>query len=87
MIGKDSRYASCLLYRDGDGDSIGTRQRIDTTPRHDDRFHTVTDGERLDLLAGRGTDARNDGRACSSPSRARFSVLTIPDTRSVNKRG
>jgi len=53
MIGKDSRYASCILYRDGDGDSLGMRQRADTTPRHDDGFHTVTDGERLDILAPR----------------------------------
>ena len=51
MIEKDSRYASCVLYRDGDTESLGIRQRIDTTPRHDDRFHTVTDGERLDALA------------------------------------
>ena len=53
MIGKDSRYASCVLYRDKDGDSIGIRQRIETTPRYDDRFHTATDGERLDILAHR----------------------------------
>lgn len=53
MIGKDSRYASCVLYRDGDGESFGTRQRIDATPRFDDRFHTVTDGERLDIIAHR----------------------------------
>lgn len=53
MIGKDSRYASCVLYRDADGDSLGVRQRIKATPRHDDRFHTVTDGERLDILAHR----------------------------------
>ena len=53
MIGKDSRYASCVLYRDGDGESLGTRQRIDATPRYDDRFHTVTDGERLDIIAHR----------------------------------
>ncbi len=53
MIGKDSRYASCVLYRDGDGESLGTRQRIDATPRYDDRFHTVTEGERLDIIAHR----------------------------------
>lgn len=53
MIGKDSRYASCVLYRDGHGDSLGLRQRIDNAPRHDDQFHTVTDGERLDLIAYR----------------------------------
>ncbi len=53
MIGKDSRYASCVLYRDEDGKCLGTRQRIDATPRYDDRFHTVTDGERLDIIAHR----------------------------------
>ena len=49
MIGRDSRYAHCLLYRDSDGTSLGMRQRIDTTPRYDDRLHT----DRLDLLAHR----------------------------------
>ncbi|HRT64762.1 MAG TPA: hypothetical protein P5540_08020 [Candidatus Hydrogenedentes bacterium] len=53
MIGKDSRYATCVLYRDEDGECLGTRQRIDATPRYDDRFHTVTDGERLDIIARR----------------------------------
>jgi len=51
MIGRDSRYARCFLYRDSDGTSLGVRQRIDTTPRHDDRLHTVVEGDRLDLLA------------------------------------
>ena len=53
MIEKDSRYASCVLYRDGDKESLGMRGSIDTTPRYDDCFHTVTDGERLDGLAYR----------------------------------
>ena len=53
MIGRDSRYARCLLYRESDGTSLGMRQRIDTTPRHDDRLHTVIEGDRLDLLAHR----------------------------------
>ena len=53
MIDKDSRYAKCLRYRESDGDSLGMRFPIDTSPRFDDRFHTVTDGDRLDLLAHR----------------------------------
>jgi nucleoid-associated protein YgaU len=51
MIGKNSRYAACILLQDSGGDSLGTRPRIDTTARYDDRFHTVTDGDRLDLIA------------------------------------
>ena len=43
MIDKDSRYAKCLRYRDSDGDSLGMRFLIDTSPQFDDRFHTVTD--------------------------------------------
>jgi hypothetical protein len=53
MIGRDSRYADCILYRDSDGEYLGRRQRIDTTPRYDDRLHTVIEGDRIDLLAHR----------------------------------
>ena len=53
MIGKNSRYATSILYLDGSEEFLGTRPMIDTSPRHDDRFHTVTDGERLDILAHR----------------------------------
>jgi len=53
VIGKNSRYAGCILVHDARGDTLGTRQRIDTTPRHDDQFHSVTDGDRLDLIAHR----------------------------------
>ncbi len=53
MIGADSRYAACVLYVDGDQEFIGARQRIDTTPRPDDVFHTVVGGDRIDLLAYR----------------------------------
>ena len=53
MIGKNSRYAACILLRDADGDSLGTRPRIDTASRYDDHFHAVTDGDRLDLIAHR----------------------------------
>ena len=28
MIGRDSRYARCVLYRDSDGTSLGMRQRL-----------------------------------------------------------
>lgn len=53
MIGADSRYAACVLYIDGDQEFIGARQRIDTTPRPDDVFHTVVEGDRIDLIAYR----------------------------------
>ena len=53
MIGRDSRYVSCILYRDSSGDYLGRRERIDTTPRYDDRLHTVVAGDRIDLIAYR----------------------------------
>ena len=53
MIGVDSRYAACVLYVDGNQEFIGTRQRIDATPRPDDVFHTVVEGDRIDLIAYR----------------------------------
>ncbi len=53
MIGADSRYAACVLYVDGDQEFIGTRERIDTLPRPDDVFHTVVEGDRIDLIAYR----------------------------------
>lgn len=53
MIGSDSRYATCVLYVDGDQEFIGTRQPIDTMPRPDDVFHTVVEGDRIDLIAYR----------------------------------
>lgn len=49
----DSRYRNCILYKDHPHDFLGMRQRIDTTPRFDDCFHTVMDGDRIDLLAHR----------------------------------
>lgn len=51
MIGPDSRYASCILYVDGATEFLGTRPRIDTSPRPDDVFHTVVEGDRIDLVA------------------------------------
>jgi hypothetical protein len=56
MIGPDSRYATCVLYVDGDQEFIGTRLRIDTSPRPDDVFHTVVEGDRVDLIAYRYLD-------------------------------
>lgn len=53
MIGADSRYAACVLYVDGSEEFIGTRLRIDATPRPDDVFHTVAEGDRIDLVAYR----------------------------------
>ena len=53
MIGRNSRYASTILYRDGSEEFLGTRPLIDTSPRPDDRFHTVVEGDRLDVLAQR----------------------------------
>ena len=53
MIGHRSRYASAVLLADPDGDFLGARSQVDTTPRPDDRFHTVVAGDRVDLLAAR----------------------------------
>jgi len=53
MIGRSSRYAACILYTDGREEFLGTRPPIDTAPRPDDRFHTVVEGDRVDLLAHR----------------------------------
>jgi nucleoid-associated protein YgaU len=51
MIGKDSRYAKSILYTGGGEEFLGARPRIDTAPRPDDRFHTVKEGDRIDLIA------------------------------------
>ena len=51
MIGPDSRYAGCVLYVDGTDESLGTRSQIDTSPQADDLFHTIVEGDRIDLLA------------------------------------
>jgi len=53
MIRKDSRYAQSILYKSNESDSLGMRRSIYTTPRFDDYFHTVIDGDRIDLLAHR----------------------------------
>lgn len=51
MIGPDSRYADCVLYVDESDEFVGARERIDTTPQPDDVFHTVQEGDRIDLIA------------------------------------
>ena len=51
MIGKNSRYTTSILYVDGPEEFLGTRPRLETTPRPDDRFHTVIEGDRIDVLA------------------------------------
>ena len=53
MIGRRSRYAASILYTSGDGDFLGTRLPTEGKPRPDDRFHTVIEGDRVDLLAHR----------------------------------
>jgi len=53
MIGRRSRYATAILYTGGAEEFLGTRIPVDDAPRPDDRFHTVVDGDRLDLLAHR----------------------------------
>ena len=53
MIGRRSRYAAAILYASGDGDFLGTRPPLESKPRPDDRFHTVVEGDRVDLLAQR----------------------------------
>lgn len=53
MIGPDSRYSTCVLYVDGQEEFVGTRPRIDTSPQPDDVFHTVVEGDRIDLIAYR----------------------------------
>ena len=53
MIGRRSRYASAVLYMGREEAFLGARERIDTSPRPDDRFHTVVAGDRIDLLAAR----------------------------------
>ena len=53
MIGLDSRYATCVLYVDGNVEFLGSRPSIDTSPRADDTFHTIVEGDRIDLIAHR----------------------------------
>ena len=53
MIGRRSRYAAAVLFTGRAEEFLGTRFPVDTTPRLDDRFHTVMEGDRVDLLAQR----------------------------------
>ena len=51
MITKRSRYRFSILCQDDGFEFFGNRPQIDTTPRPDDRFHTVVEADRIDLLA------------------------------------
>jgi len=51
MISDRSRYRECIIYQDDETQFLGSRPQVDTTPQPDDRFHVVTDGDRIDLLA------------------------------------
>ena len=53
MIGRRSRYGSAALFTAPQEAFLGARDRVDTTPRPDDRFHTVVAGDRVDSLAAR----------------------------------
>jgi nucleoid-associated protein YgaU len=48
-----SRQQFAKLYQDGDTRFWGNRPKIDTSPSPDDRFHTVVEGDRIELLAQR----------------------------------
>jgi nucleoid-associated protein YgaU len=48
-----SRQQFAKLYQDGDKQFWGNRPKIDTSPRPDDRFHTVVEDDRIELLAHR----------------------------------
>lgn len=53
MITRNSRYANCVLFRDGSEEFFGFRNAVDRPERPDDRFHKVVPGDRIDLLAHR----------------------------------
>ena len=53
MITKRSRYRFSILCQDDGFEFLGNRPQIEAAPRPDDRFHTVVEGERIDLLAHR----------------------------------
>ena len=48
-----SRYQFSRLYQDGGKQFWGSRPVIATSARPDDRFHTVVEGDRIELLAQR----------------------------------
>jgi nucleoid-associated protein YgaU len=50
-IPSTSRQQFAKLYQDGDKQFWGNRPKVDTSPRPDDRFHTVVEGDRIELLA------------------------------------
>lgn len=51
MIDKKSRYLNSLLIKDGSTEYLGNRPVPEVTPRFDDRFHEVVEGDRIDALA------------------------------------
>lgn len=52
MIDANSRYAKCLVYKSATRPSVlGSRRRVPLQERPDDRFHTVIEGDRIDLIA------------------------------------
>ncbi|MHB9131131.1 MAG: LysM peptidoglycan-binding domain-containing protein [Armatimonadota bacterium] len=53
MISNESRYRTCILYKDGSNEFLGARPPLDTMPHPDDRFHAVIDGDRIDHLSYR----------------------------------
>ena len=53
MIGKHSRYQFPILFQSKTGEYLGLRSSIDASPRPDNRFHTVVQGDRVDTLAYR----------------------------------
>lgn len=53
MIGYESRYRTCVLYKDGSEEFLGARPLLDTSPQPDDLSHVVNVGERVDLIAYR----------------------------------
>lgn len=51
MIGYESRYRNCLLYRDGTEEFLGSRSFPAIAEEADDILYTVREGDRVDLLA------------------------------------
>ena len=93
MIGRRSRYAAAILFTSQAEEFLGTRFPVDPAPRSDDRFHTVVDGDRVDLLAHRYLGRADlwwiicDYNAILFPLELEpGSVLRIPSVEHVNMR-
>ena len=50
-VATTSRQQFAKLYRSSGKQFWGNRPQIDTSPQSDDQFHTVVEGDRIDLLA------------------------------------